>query len=197
VAAYLPLRSLSFLGVPHSALEWFANSPVALDIWTPLANLFLPFAMCCFGLYLLLSRTTPKYATEESHVQPLELRAVRTCIPYVASMVIVTVVFSFSTNDNLRAMYAALDTGARKYAFLHPIFNANYWSNALFFTVRSPWNDLVSGTWWGSILVLGPLLIVAWGVFACRHFSSSDAVIKRVDAGQPRLSMRHVRESSP
>ncbi len=196
-AAYLPLRSLSFLGVPRAALEWFANSPVALDIWNPLANLVVPIAMCCFGLYLLVSRTTPQYAPEESHLHPLGLRAVRTCIPYVATMTIATVVYSFYTNHHLAAMYATLQASIRNYGFVRPIFNVNYWSSAYFFTARAPWNYLASGTWWGSILFLGPLLIVLWGVFACRHFSSSDAVIKRVDASQPLLTWRHVRERSP
>jgi hypothetical protein len=195
-AAYLPLRSLSFLGVPHSALEWFANSPVALDIWNPLANLFVPFVMCCFGLYLLVSRTTPKYAPEEVHLQPLGLRAIRTCIPYVAAIVIATIAFSFSTNDKLRSMYVTIDAGVQKYGFTHSIFNASYWSKTLFFTTRSPWNALESGTWWGSIIVLGPLLIALWGVFACRHFSSSDALIKREDSRRPFHSWRRVRERS-
>ena len=196
-AAYLPLRSLSFLGIPHSALEWFANSPVALDIWNPLANLVVPIAMCVFGLYLLVSRMTPKYAPEASHLQPLGLRAIRTCIPYVVAIVTAMVVYSLYTLHNFVTMYPVLDAGVRKYAFVHPIFNTYYWSEAFFFTTRSPWSALASGTWWGSILILGPLLIVLWGVFACRHFSSSDSMIKRVDASQPLFSWRHVRERSP
>jgi len=196
-AAYLPLRSLSFLGIPHSALEWFANSPVALDIWNPLANLIVPIAMCVFGLYLLVSRRTPKYAPEASHLQPLGLRAIRTCIPYVVAIVTAMVVYSFYTLHNFVTMYPVLDAGVRKYAFVHPIFNTYYWSEAFFFTTRSPWSALASGTWWGSILILGPLLIVLWGVFACRHFSSGDSMIKRVDASQPLFSWRHVRERSP
>ena len=196
-AAYLPLRSLSFLGIPHSALEWFANSPVALDIWNPLANLIVPIAMCVFGLYLLVSRMTPKYAPEASHLQPLGLRAIRTCIPYVVAIVTAMVVYSLYTLHNFVTMYPVLDAGVRKYAFVHPIFNTYYWSESFFFTTRSPWSALASGTWWGSILILGPLLIVLWGVFACRHFSSSDSMIKRVDASQPLFSWRHVRERSP
>jgi hypothetical protein len=196
VAAYLPLRSLSFLGVPRSAIEWFANSPVALHIWNPLANLVVPVTMCCFGLYLLVSRTTPKYAPEEKHLQPLGLRAIRTCIPYVTAIVTATVVYSLYTNDNLSSMYATLQVGVQKYGFIHPIFNASYWSDAYYFTARSPWNDLMSGTWWGSILVLGPLLIALWGVLACRHFSSSDAVVVRPDAGQSLFAWRRVREGS-
>jgi hypothetical protein len=197
VAAYLPLRSLSFLGIPRSVLEWFANSPVASDIWTPFADLVVPFAMCCFGLYLLLSRTTPRYELEESELEPLRLRAVRTCIPYVAAIVTTAVVFSFSTKDKLRAMYVTLDADVQKYGFVHPIFIASIWSNTLYFTTRYPWRFLESGSWWGSILILGPLLIVAWGVFACRHFSSSDALLKREDFGQPLFTWRRVRESSP
>jgi hypothetical protein len=195
VAAYLPLRSLSFLGIPRSVLEWFANSPVALDIWTPFANLVVPFAMCCFGLYLLISRSTPKHAPEVSPLQPLGLRAIRTCIPYVTSIVIAMAVFSFSTNHNLRAMYAILNAGVHKYGFVHQIFNASYWSSSLYFTTRTPWSYLVSGTWWGSMLVLGPLLIVAWGVFACRHFSSADATTMR-DKAQPSFTWPRIRESS-
>jgi hypothetical protein len=195
-AAYLPLRSLSFLGVPHSVLEWFANSPVALDIWNPLANLVVPVAMCCFGLYLLVSRTTPKYAPEESDLQPLGLRAVRTCIPYVAAIVTAMVVYSFYTVSNFTAMYATFDAGVRKYGFVRPIFSTYYWSEAYYFTTRTPWSSLISGTWWVSIFILGPLLIAAWGVFACRHFSSSDALLKREESGQPLFTWRRVRERS-
>lgn len=195
VAAYLPLRSLSFLGVPRSALDWFANSSIVLDIWNPLANLIVPIAMCCFGLYLLVSRTTPEYAPEENHLQPLGLRAIRTCIPYIASLVIATVVYSFYTNSNVNALYATLDSGARKYGFIHPIFNASYWSESFYFTSRSPWNALVPGTWWGSILVVGPLLIVAWGLFASRHFSSADALVKR-DDDEPRSTFGRIRKRS-
>jgi hypothetical protein len=184
LAAYLPLRSLSFLGIPRGALEWFANSPVALDIWNPLANLVVPFAMCCFGIYLLVSRTSPEYALEESHLQPLGLSAIRTCIPYITAMVFTTVVYSVYTNVNLGAMYIALQAGVRKYGFVHPIFNTSYWLDVHYFTIRSPWNALVSGAWWGSILILGPLLMVLWGVLACRHFSDSDAIFKRDDARQ-------------
>lgn len=195
VAAFLPLRSLSFLGIPRSVVEWFANSPVALDIWRPLADLVVPIAMCCFGLYLLISRSVPKYAPEESQLQPLGLRAIRTCIPYVSALVIATVTFSLYTNLHLRSMYATINAGVQKYAFAHAIFNARYWSNALYFTTRRPWNALESGTWWGSILFIGPLLIVLWGVFACRNFRNSDSVTVRVDSRQALLSRRRVRKS--
>ncbi len=179
--AYLPLRHLSFLGIPRGALEWFANSHVALDIWDPLANLVLPVAMCCFGLYLLVSRATPRYAPEESHLQPLGLRAIRTGIPYSAVMALATVVYSVYTNVNLIAMYQALQAGVRKYAFVHPIFNTSYWIGAHYFIVQRPWNAFVPGAWWGSILIFGPLLIALWGILACRHFSNSDAIIIRDD----------------
>jgi hypothetical protein len=195
-AAYLPLRSLRFLGIPHSALEWFANSPVALDVWNPLANLVVPVAMCCFGLYLLVSRTTPQYAPAERHLQPLGLRAIRTTIPYITVMVIATITYSIYVNLNFPAMYARLNAVVGQYAFLHPIFNSGYWSNKFDFTTHSPWSDLASGAWWGSILILGPLLIVAWGVVACRDFSSSDALIKRDAVAQPLITGRRVRQAS-
>ena len=196
VTAYLPLRSLSFLGIPRSALEWFANSNVALDIWNPLANLVVPFAMCCFGLYLLLSRTTPKYSVEESRMQPLELRAIRTSIPYVAILVLATLVYSVYTYGNLGAMYATLDVGIRRYGFIHPIFNPIHWTHALYFTTKHPWRYLGSGTWWGSILILGPLLIALWGVLSFRHFSDGDALINHGDARQSLLTWRRERERS-
>jgi hypothetical protein len=194
--AYLPLRSLSFLGIPRSALDWFANSPVALDIWNPFANLVVPVAMCGFGLYLLVSRTTPKYSAEESRLEPLRLRALRTSIPYVAALVISMVVYSVYTNVNLTAMFKMLDASVRRYAFIHQIFSASYWSSTLYFTSRSPWNALASGTWWGSILIIGPLLIALWGVLALRHSSDVDAVVKRSDARQTLLTWRRDRESS-
>jgi hypothetical protein len=195
-AAYLPLRSLRFLGIPHGALEWFANSPVALDIWNPIANLVLPVAMCGFGLYLLVSRSTPQYAREEPRLQPLELRAIRTGIPYVAAIVIAAVIYSFYTVANFPAMYAALDADVLKYAFLHQIFNSNDWTRGINFTTPRPWNALASGAWWGTILILGPLLIAAWGVFACRHFSDGDAIVRREDASRPPFTWRGARERS-
>jgi len=196
-AGYLPLRSLSFLGVPRSVLEWFANSPVALDIWNPFANLVVPVLFCAFGIYLLVSRVTPRYAPDEQTLQPLELRAIRTCIPYIVTMVIAAVVYGLYVNHNLGAMYATIDAGVGKYGFVHPIFNGFYWSDILFFTTRTPWTAFVSGTWWGSILIIGPLLIIWWGVRACRHFSDADAVVKRADASEPLFVWRRVRESSP
>jgi hypothetical protein len=196
-AAFLPLRSLSFLGVPRSALEWFANSPVALDIWNPLANLIVPIAMCGFGLYLLLSRTKPAHARDVSQLQPLGLRATRTCIPYVAAIVVATVAYSIYTVHSLGPLFVTLDAGVAKYGFLHPIFNTKLWSKAFFFTTQSPWTALVSGSWWGSVLVVGPLLIVLWGVYAWRHFAGSDATVKRDDASGPVFTWRRVRESGP
>jgi uncharacterized membrane protein len=193
VAALLPLHALSFLGVPGSALDWFARSNIALDIWNPLANLVTPFAMCCFGVYLLVSRTTPRYAPEEHLLQPLDLRAIRTCIPYIAAVVIAAAVYSSYLAANFTSIYATLDAGARRYAFARPIFNSNYWSEAYYFSVRFPWRYLESGTWWGSVIIVGPLLIVLWGVFACRNFSSSDALVTR-DDGQPLFTWRRTRE---
>jgi len=196
LAAYLPLRSLSFLGVPRSILEWFATSSIPLDIWNPLADLVVPIAMCSFGIYLLVSRTTPRYAPEEGLLQPLDLRAIRTSIPYVSALLIATVVYSFYSDHNLASMYATLDIGIRKYGFVHQIFNASVWSRTFYFTSQSPWKDLVSGTWWGSILILGPLLITLWGVFARRHFSSVDATVKHDDSRRRLIAMRRVPKSS-
>jgi hypothetical protein len=195
-AAYLPLHALRFLGVPRSALEWFANSPVSLDIWNPIANLIVPIAMCCFGLYLLLSRTIPKYAPEERRLEPLGLPAIRTVIPYVVAMGSATIVYSFYSIPSASAMFATVDAGMRKYAFSHQIFFTSYWSKSFYFTTKSPWNALDSGSWWGSILVVGPLLIAIWGVFACRHFSQSDAILKRDTGGQPLFTWRRDRETS-
>ena len=41
LGALLPLRSLTFLGLPVAAVKWFA-SPVATDVWHTLANLIVP-----------------------------------------------------------------------------------------------------------------------------------------------------------
>lgn len=194
--AYLPLRSLSFFGVPRSALEWFANSPIVLDIWNPLANLMVPIVMCTFGVYLLVSRKSPKYSPNAIDLQPLRLRSLRTCIPYVAALVLATVFYSFYTVSNPTVLSNALNTGVHKYAFLHPIFSINYWSEVFFFTARYPWSSLESGIWWGSILVLAPLLIALWGVVACRHFSQIDALNKRDDADQQLITWRRARNNS-
>lgn len=195
VGAYLPLRSLGFLGIPRSALEWLANSSIAVDIWSPIANLVVPVAMCCFGIYLLVARTRPKFVSEEGRMQPLELRAIRTSVPYVAAIVVATATYSVYTSHKLGSMYALIDAGVRKYAFAHAVFNARYWSSAFYFSSQSPWRDLVSGTWWGSVLIFGPLLILLWGIAAGRRFSSGDEVIKFNDTRRTLVSRRGVRES--
>jgi len=88
-------------------------------------------------------------------------------------------------SDKLNSLYALIDTGAGKYAFAKSIFNAKVWKSTYFFTMRDPWRDLVSDTWWGSILILGPLPIFLWGIAAVRYFSNGDAVIKCDEARQP------------
>jgi hypothetical protein len=194
VGAYLPLRSLSFLGIPKSALEWFANSSIAIDIWSPLTNLVVPGALCCFGIYLLVSRTKPKFASQEASLQPLELRAIRTSIPYVAAMVAATATYSLYTNHRLSSMYALVDAGVQKYGFTKIVFSGRYWSSNFYFTTQSPWRDLVPGTWWGSVLILGPILILLWGVYAGQHFANSDATVKSEYDRQSFVIRRRVRE---
>jgi hypothetical protein len=192
LGALLPLRALRFLGLPADAVRWF-GTPTALDVWHPLANLIVPLAMCALGLYLLVSRR-PAPVPRAMELEPLELRSLRTIAPYTVLMVLVVIVYGTVSTHDASATVSAVYHGVNRYAFAAPIFSWHLWSTHYFWTVKQPYRDLLRGSWWGTILLLGPLGIVTWGAFACRHFSGSGAVVEGVR--QPLFTWRRVRESS-
>jgi hypothetical protein len=167
LGALLPLRSLRFLGLPESALKWF-SSPVALDVWHSLANFVVPLAMCALGVYLLASRWPARAATHASVGEPLELRSIRTIVPYVALMVLVVIGYGAVATHDASALVSSITHGVNRYAFANPIFSWRRWSQYYFWTVRHPYRDILGGSWWGTILILGPLGIAIWGAFAVR-----------------------------
>jgi hypothetical protein len=174
LAAYLPLRSLHFLGVPGSALHWFVASPAALDIWQPLANLMVPVAMCALGLFLLLSEWEPNHDVGYASLPPLQLRSTKTCIPYVVVLLVATVAYSLSKVADPTALITAINGGVNRYALTKNLFTYDTWSTTYYWAARPPYSSVQSGSWWGTILWIGPLAMAAWGIHAYRSQRTLD-----------------------
>jgi hypothetical protein len=167
LGALLPLRSLRLLGLPLTSLQWF-SAPAALDVWHPLANLIVPLAMCALGVYLLVSRRPDASVPQLAICEPLELRSVRTIVPYTALMVLVVLAYGIVSIHDASATISVIYHGVNDYAFAHPIYSWRLWSTNYFWTAKHPYRDILGGSWWGTILVLGPLGIATWGGFAIR-----------------------------
>jgi hypothetical protein len=167
LGALLPLRSLRFLGLPVAALKWF-SSPVALDVWHTLANLIVPLAMCALGVYLMAPLRHTGSRSRSSVVEPLELRSIRTIVPYAVLMLLVVIGYGMVSGHDIGITISSIYHGVNRYAFAHPIFSWRRWSVFYFWTARHPYRDILGGSWWGTILILGPLGITIWGAFAVR-----------------------------
>lgn len=182
LGALLPLRSLRFLGLPVAALRWF-STPAALDVWHPLANLIVPLAMCALGVYLLVSRRLTGSEPQQTAVEPLELRSVRTIVPYAVLMVLIVLAYGMVSTHDASGTISAIYHGVNRYAFADPIYSWRLWSSNYFWTAKHPYRDLLGGSWWGTILILGPLGIAAWGAFAVRA-SRRNAPRRQVVGGE-------------
>ena len=168
IGAFLPLHSLRFLGVPTSALQWAATTSFAHEVWLPILNLYLPIAMCALALYLLTSKWRATPTEEGLHLNPLELRATRVCVPYVALLIAAVITYSLEPTHVKKALIGVVQTGFTHYAFLRTIYSWSTWHRELFWTVAMPYKDVQGGAWWGSIIVLGPVLILLWCYFGLR-----------------------------
>ena len=177
LGALLPLRALRFLGLPAVAQKWF-STPAMLDIWHPLANLFVPLAMCALGIYLLLSRPLPRSVRHVTAVEPFELNSLRTIFPYGVLLVFVVVAYGMVSTHDPGATVTSIYHGVNRYAFADPIYSWRHWSTDYYWTVAHPYLDIMGGSWWGTILLFGPIGIIAWGVFAVRA-SRRNAVLER------------------
>jgi hypothetical protein len=167
IGALLPLRSLRFLGLPNVARRWF-SSPAALDVWHSLANLIVPLAMCALGVYFLLSRRPTRSVPRAKSVEPLELPSLRTIAPYAVLMVLVVVAYGMASTHGASITISSIYHGVNRYAFAHPIYTWSHWKTTLYWAAKRPYRDLLNGSWWGTILLLGPLGIAAWGASALR-----------------------------
>jgi hypothetical protein len=178
LGALLPLRSLRFLGLPTAAFQWF-SSPASLDVWHCVANFVVPLAMCALGVYLLASRAHDRSGSHTAVVQPLELRSIRTIAPYAVLMVLVVVGYGVVSIHDPTALVSSVTHGVNRYAFADPIFSWHRWSKIYFWTAKHPYRDILGGSWWGTILILGPLGIAIWGAFALR--ASRPSTLRRPD----------------
>jgi hypothetical protein len=169
IGAFLPLRSFRFLGVPTSALHWAATTSFAPDVWLPILNLYVPVAMCALALYLLTSKWRPP--TEVGmHLHQLELRATKVCVPYVALLVVAVVTYSLEPTHVKRALIGVVQTGFAHYAFLRSIYSWSTFHLGRLWTVSMPYKDVQGGGWWGSIIIVGPILILLWSYLALRGY---------------------------
>lgn len=168
IGALLPLRSLSFLGVPQSTLQWASTTSLAHELWLPFLNLYLPTAMCALALYLLTSTWRPALSDEGLMREPLELRATRVCVPYAALLIVVVLTYLVEPTHVKKALIGVVQSGFAHYAFLRSIYSWFTWHRILFWSVSKPYKDVLCGAWWGSIIVIGPILILLWCFLALR-----------------------------
>jgi hypothetical protein len=167
LGALLPLKSLRFLGIPLAAQKWFAT-PTMLEVWHSLANLFIPLAMCALGIYLLLSRRTDRVAPHLKSAEPLAFPSLRAVVPYTVLLVLAVLVYGMVSSHDSEATISLIYRGVNHYAFAHPIYTWRHWRIWLYWTAKHPYRELLSGSWWGTILFLGPIGIAAWGAIAVR-----------------------------
>jgi hypothetical protein len=167
IGATLPLRSLRFLGLPTDTQRWFLSS-AALDVWHSLANLIVPLAMCALGVYLLMSRRSARSVPLTKSVEPLKLLSLRTIVPYTVLMVLVVIAYGMVSGHDINVTIAAIYHGVNRYAFAHPIYTWSHWRNTLYWAAKRPSRELLGGSWWGTILLLGPIGIATWGALAFR-----------------------------
>jgi hypothetical protein len=188
IGAFLPLHSLKFLGVPKSALQWAATTSFTHEVWLPILNLYLPTVMCALALYLLTSKWRATPSKEGVLLNPLGLHATRACIPYAALMIAAVVTYSLEPTHVKKALIGVVQSGLTHYAFLRSIYSWSTWHRILFWTTSAPYKAVLGGAWWGSIIVVGPILILLWSYFALRGHrvpGESSAHVERVDDPSP------------
>ncbi len=145
IGAFLPLHSLRFLGVPTSALRWAATTSIANDVWLPTLNLYLPAAMCGLAIYLMMSKWRFTSSPESLALNPLELRATRACIPYVAVLIVSVATYSFEPTHVKKELIGVVQRGLTHYAFLRSIYSWTTWQKVTFGPSRRP-----TRTWWAA-----------------------------------------------
>jgi hypothetical protein len=180
LGALLPLRSLRFLGLPLSSLKWLSTSS-ALDFWHPFSNLVVPLAMCALAIFLLVPRQQGHSAFDMDTEIP-RLPSLRTVIPYGVVTVLVVLIYGAVSTHDASTTVAAIREGVNRYAFIHPIYSWHHWWKNYFWATSHPYREILSGNWWDSILILGPLGIATWGAFAFR--ASRRTELRIGDSGQ-------------
>lgn len=167
LGALLPLKALRFLGLPDPAIKWFASN-VALDVWRPLSNLLVPLAMCALGIYFLVSQNRNDSVANHDSLEAHHVGSVRTIAPYTFLMVLAVVVYGMVSAHGAGVTISSINRGVSHYAFADSIYTWRHWKTYLDWTVRRPYRHILGGSWWGTMLILGPLGIAAWGAMALR-----------------------------
>jgi hypothetical protein len=168
IGMFLPVHSLRFLGVPQSVLRWAATTTFTHEVWLPILNLYLPMGMCALALYLLMSRWRATPTKEGMLVDPIELRATKVCVVYAALLVTAVTAYWLEPTHVEKHLVGVVQTGLTHYAFLRTIYTWTNWQSTLFWTVSTPYKYVLGGAWWGSIIVVGPVLILLWSYLALR-----------------------------
>lgn len=169
IGTFLPLRALRFLGVPTSAVNWGATTSLAHEVWLPILNLYVPMAMCAVALYLLTSKWRATPAEEALSLEPLEMRATRTCVPLIGLLILAVGTYWLEPTHVKSAVIGVVQNGLTRYAFIRNIYSWATWHKELFWTVSAPYKDTLGGYWWGTIIVAGPLIILLWAYISLRR----------------------------
>ena len=166
IGTYLPLRSLRFLGVPTSLLHWAATTRLTHEVWLPILNLYLPVAMCALALYLLMSKWRAEPSPEGVLLEPSQLRSTRVFVPYAAMLIVAVLTYLVEPTHVKKALIGVVQSGLAHYGFQRTIYSWFTWHKVLYWTVTSPYKDVLGGAWWGSVIVFAPILIALWCYFA-------------------------------
>jgi hypothetical protein len=83
-------------------------------------------------------------------------------------LIVAVLTYSLEPTHVKKALIGVVQTGLTHYAFLRTIYSWSTWFRVLFWTVSTPYKDVQGGAWWGSIIVVGPILILLWSYLALR-----------------------------
>ena len=118
----------------------------------------------------------------------LQIRATKACVPYAALLIVAVVTYLLEPTHVQKALIGTVQTGLTHYAFLRTIYSWSTWHWELFWTVSTPYKAVQGGEWWGSIIVVGPVLILLWSYLALRGQrvpGARSAHVERVDDRSP------------
>src|ERR1035438_986200 len=83
-------------------------------------------------------------------------------------LIVAVLTYSLEPTHVKKALIGVVQTGLTHYGFLRTIYSWSTWFRVLFWTVSTPYKDVQGGAWWGSIIVVGPILILLWSYLALR-----------------------------
>ena len=144
---FFPVRHLQFLAIPDGAKGWL-TSGTPPDIWRPISNLVLPVVMVVIAVMVLRPRPNDRGRASIGDRELLP-RALTVNVPLVLTFVVAGVAYALGPFPGDARTVASHFTAQLR----------GYGIGALPRGLSLP-----SGTWWGSVLVLIPVLTMVWAV---------------------------------